>query len=264
MKKMIVFSAIAGLAGFAMAAPECGADCAWGYKVKTILKTTTAANISNATTCVAGCYRKPATKRYLGYFFGKTEAGQGTCGASSCGCNDYTAGNLVVWNFDTKQAVKIDSASFIQLNRIGYADTKTAEIAFTVNDLTFAGFGTCGKRADGTVAIKNANGFVAGLIPGLCSTCDEVCGAIDPSTCVDTDANVWSICGDPGTSKTTAAYGKWAMAWDAEIVDRITTGKTVLDDDGKASAGFIPAGFAQVEADAVVTPEVATDFELAD
>ena len=250
MKKVMIAAVAAAFAGVASAA-DCTTDCAWAYKVKTIVKTTTSAGVSNATTCASGCYRKPAYRRYIGYVFGAAAANQGTCG-TTCSCIDFEGGALAIWNFDTKAAVTPELTIRLA-DRIGLNDTSTCELVFDTVDkdavvqgeskLTFAGFGTVAKQANGNPAIKFASGFCAGTVPGYCSSCDTVCGVVDPSTCTTVDANVWTICGEAAKAKVTAAYGKWKLQWDAEIANRISTNRTTAD--GENSANFTPAGYQQ-------------------
>lgn len=248
MKKVMIAAVAAAFAGVASAA-DCTTDCAWAYKVKTIVKTTVSAGVSNATTCASGCYRKPAYRRYIGYVFGAAAANQGTCG-TTCDCIDFDGSALAIWNFDTKAAVT-PTLTIRLADRIGLNDTSTCELVFDTVDndayvtgassLTFAGFGTVAKQANGNFAIKYASGFCAGTVPGYCSSCDVVCGAIDPSSCTTADANIWTICDVPTTANVTAAYGKWKLQWDAEMANRIATNRTTAD--GANSTNFTPAGY---------------------
>jgi len=234
-------------------AAECTTDCAWGYAIKVLVKTTTAESLYSDSTCTTSCYRKPATRRYIGYFFGTT-TGVDTCGVS-CGCWDPTdensvKGRIAMWNYDTKEAVTPE-ADLILCNRIGKDDTRRIEMVFTTkytkygydNALTFAGFGRADQLASGNKEIKVVSGFCAGTVPSCCVTCDEVCGVVQEDTCVATPATVWNLCDQVGGSFMTAAYGKWIMKWDAEIVNRISFNKTIVGETAEEASGFTPAGY---------------------
>ena len=252
MKKLIAIAAVA-LVGAAFAdCNTCTKPCGWGYKVKILLKTTAAANTKVAASCstckttVNGCYRKPTTKRYLGYFFGKT-AGDGTS-CTPCGCNDWEKFNFVLWNYDTKDAILVPSFNLMQFNRFGEEKGTAFEMAFALSNsqityeynLTFAGFGNVGKRTDGTLAIKSVSGFCAGVINDYCATLEKNCSTINVKAVAR--SSVWTICGTKAYSATTAAYGKWVMAWDSSIVNRITAGKIGFLGN-MATSGFTPARF---------------------
>ena len=272
MKKLIAIAAVA-LAGVTFAAEcntcstctTCGTPCGWGYRIKVLLKTTTTKSTvkqvntcSTCTTCKSACYRKPTTKRYLGYVFGHT--GKTTC--TACTCNGWDRFNLVLWNYDTKVPVEVRRLDVLQFNRFGESVGSMAEVAVRlINplfDLQFAGFGNMGTRTDGTPAIKSISGFCAGIIPALCNdNLKDQCGNPIPSQAYR--SRIWTICGTPLYSATTAAYGKWVMAWDSAIVNRINNGAikfvpaVAAQGDGEeiederagfeAIAGYIPARF---------------------
>ena len=254
MKKLIAIAAVA-LVGAAFAdcntCNTCTKPCGWGYKVKILLKTTAAKDIkkvntcNTCSTCSTGCYRKPTTKRYLGYFFGQT-AGEGTT-CSPCGCNAWKTFNFVLWNYDTKQAILVPTFAMMQFNRFGEEKGTAFEMAFSLwnrqplqeYSLGFAGFGNVGKRTDGTIAIKSVSGFCAGVINSYCSTYEKAC---EVKLTGISRTYVWTICGTKAWSQTTAAYGKWVMAWDSSIVNRITAGKIGFTGH-RATSGFVPARF---------------------
>ena len=276
MKKLIAIAAVA-LAGLTFAAEcstcntcntcnTCGTPCGWGYRIKVLLKTTatntqikqvnTCGTCGTCATCKEACYRKPTTKRFLGYVFGHT--GKTTC--STCTCNAWDRFNLVLWNYDTKAPVAVRRLDVLQFNRFGQSEGSMAEVAVRLSnqgiepfDLQFAGFGEMGTRTDGTPAIKSISGFCAGIIPALCKdNLKDQCGNPIPGQAYR--SRIWTICREPLYSATTAAYGKWVMAWDSAIVNRINNGAikfwtpTEGDDpderDGfEASAGYTPARF---------------------
>lgn len=257
MKKLIAIAAVA-LVGAAFAdcntCDTCTTPCGWGYKVKILLKTTAVKDIkkvntcNTCTTCATGCYRKPTTKRYLGYFFGKTAKGT-SC--APCGCNAWDTFNFVLWNYDTKVAIFVPSFTMLQFNRFGEEKGTAFEMAFNLSNnqvqlrqeynLQFAGFGNVGKRTDGTIAIKSVSGFCAGVINAYCTTYEKTCEVKPTAT---TRSYIWTICGTTQAwSGTTAAYGKWVMAWDSSIVNRITAGKIAFNNDNRATEGFVPARF---------------------
>lgn len=299
MKKMIAIAAIA-LSGAVFAATSCntcptatpcntcntcnvcGDKCGWGYKLKVLLKTTatkSATKVVNTcacntcTTCTGSCYRKPVTKKYLGYFFGRTNGS--TC--SGCECNNWEYFNFVLWNYDAnKEPVLVSGLELLQFNRFGESQGSMVELAFTLGadvnvvdlesqittlpmQLAFAGFGNIGERSNGTKAIKSISGFCAGVIPCYCNeTTKNACGTITSAT--NRLSTVWTICGTKYYSQSTAAYGKWVLAWDSPIVNAITAGKIKFeqaeptsgeeaeggDTEAKvfrAISGFTPAGF---------------------
>ena len=268
MKKLIAIAAVA-LVGAAFAdcntCDTCTTPCGWGYKVKILLKTTAAKDIkkvntcNTCTTCATGCYRKPTTKRYLGYFFGKTAKGT-SC--APCGCNAWDTFNFVLWNYDTKVAILVPSFKMMQFNRFGEEKGTAFEMAFNLSnsqllqeyDLQFAGFGNVGKRTDGTIAIKSVSGFCAGVINAYCTTYEKTC---DVKPVGVSRSYVWTICGTTKVwSHTTAAYGKWVMAWDSSIVNRITAGKIAFEGNKATGKGFVPARFSDYAQLFAVAPVV--------
>ncbi len=194
--------------------------CAFGYQIKIMVKTTDGNVITNCGPCnQTACVRSPATKRYVGYIFGKSDD------AIACDCNEWSNAEIVLWNYDTKKAAVPTVASIKILDRIYSGDSATAEITFTLDDMTFSGFGRCSRRSDGTVALKQASGFCAGSMPApTCSSCD--CGDATPT-------KVWSICSSPADMPeeecdNTTCYGKWAMTWSALVEDRVIKGLDMI------------------------------------
>ena len=244
MKKLMIAAALAAaFVGTASAAGEqdC-AKCTWGYKLQLVAKTTIAASVSNVYAKACGCYRKPTMGKLVGYIFGQTAAGVGTCGDNTCGCNDFTdASNLnaviLLWKAWNGAAFPTDGATFDQLDRIGYKDRSTAEVLWGIKltdpnassadsgaVLALAGFGKCAHRADGTVAIKNANGFFVGQMYSYCQdSIEQVCG--DPIAGELVASHCWALCEDATTPEIedqplTVAYGKWQMVWDSQLLER--------------------------------------------
>lgn len=279
MKKMIAIAAVA-LVGAAFAdcgtCNTCGDPCGFGYKLKVLLKTTASKSDTvkkvntcstcntGCTTCLKDCYRKPVTKKLLGYVFGKTTGTQ--CGG--CDCNDWDTFNFVLWNYVTKAPILIEEIDVQQFNRFGESKGSMAEMAFTLKGetyaqvqpvafpfmLQFAGFGNMGTRTNGKPAIKSVSGFCAGTIPCFCyDYYEDQCGTKHNET--NRLSGVWTICGANRWSAQTAAYGKWVLAWDSPIVNRITAGKitfgpvpTAGEGDEEefytyATGGYIPTGF---------------------
>ena len=300
MKKLILAFAVAAASVIASAAVNtcstcntcdtcttCGKPCGWGYRIKVLLKTTATnskakvaqTSCCSCTTCPSVCYRKPATKRYLGYVFGVTNKAN-TC--SPCECNCWKRFNLVLWDYDSKQPIPVRTLAVLQWNRFGEAKGSMVETAVRLAntayladgvtpefpfDLQFAGLGDIGIRTDKTPAIKRVSGFCAGIIPSFCqdvtkTCCETLRGPAKRST-------IFTLCyGGSGCTScstgdcdmalyscTTAAYGKWVMAWDSAIVNRITKGAIkfveaapVTDDDDPtfgfmAIDGYIPSRF---------------------
>ena len=284
MKKLIAIAAVA-LASVSFAADcntcntctTCGDNCGWGYKLKVLVKTTatkSATKVINTcntcntgcTTCPGSCYRKPVTKKFLGYIFGRTT---GTA-CTGCGCNNWTNFNFVLWNYAAKKTpVQIRGIELQQFNRFGESVGSMAELAFALTgkvggyekgeltddfNLQFAGFGNIGERSNGTKAIKSISGFCAGILPCYCyEQTKDACGIVTDTT--NRLSTVWTICGQQYYSRTTAAYGKWVLAWDSPIVNAITAGKIVFEKAAadvnedtdknpfRADYGFTPAGF---------------------
>ena len=265
MKKLIAIAAVA-LTGAVFAATSCntcstcdtcvtcGDNCGFGYKLKVLIKTTStkvptkviASSCNVCNTCTGTCYRKPVTKKYLGYFFGKT-TGYSAC--TPCICNDWQAFNFVLWDYVNKNAIDIRRFELQQLNRFGESKGSMAEMAFRIGnyegiDLQFAGQGNMGTRTNGTPAIKSISGFCAGLLPVYCqedlsTPCEKITGPRYRSI-------VWTICGAPYYSLTSAAYGKWVLAWDSAIVKRIKAGNIkfytapiVSEGEEEAAAGEV-------------------------
>ena len=278
MKKLIAIAAVA-LVGAAFAdcgtCNTCGDPCGFGYKLKVLLKTTASKSDTvkkvntcstcntGCTTCLKDCYRKPVTKKLLGYVFGKTGGTQ--CGG--CDCNDWDTFNFVLWNYVTKAPVLVEEIDVQQFNRFGESKGTMAEMAFTLKGetytevasvpfpfmLQFAGFGNMGTRTNGKDAIKSVSGFCAGVIPCFCyDYTKDQCG----TTTFETNrlSSVWTICGSTRWSAHTAAYGKWVLAWDSPIVNRITAGKITFGSIPTAGEeeeelqtlaidGYTPTGF---------------------
>ena len=247
MKKLMIAAALAaafiGTASADCADPTPCEKCLFGYKLQLVAKTTVAASVSNVYAHACGCYRKPTMGKIVGYIFGKTAAGTGTCGDTTCGCNDFTNDTneksfILLWKAWNGAAVSTDGASFSQLDRIGYKDRSTAEILWSISltdpsassgdsaKLALAGFGKCAHRADGTVAIKNANGFFVGQMYSYCQeSIEQQCGDPIPGEAVA--SHCWTLC--EGTvekpeeiedQNLTVAYGKWQMVWDSQLLDR--------------------------------------------
>ena len=251
MKKLMIAAALAaamvGTASAACADPTPCAKCVWGYKLMLVAKTTVPGRVSNVYAKACGCYRKPTMGKIYGYWFGKTGEVTGTCGDNGCGCNNFADSsidqNFLLWKAWNKAPMRatLDTntiGAFKQLDRIGYKDRSTVEMcwSFTFTDepglaqsaaqLTLAGFGKAAHRADGTVAIKSANGYFAGQMLSYCVDAGEtVCGDPLPSTIEP--SHYWAICEDASVAEViddplTAAYGKWQMVWDSQLVDRLT------------------------------------------
>ena len=254
MKKLMIAAALAaafvGTASADCADPTPCEKCLWGYKVQLVTKTTVAASVSNVYAHACGCYRKPTMGKLVGYLFGKTTPDTGTCGDSICACNDFTGEGMVLllwkaWNgaFYPIATSTGGMVNFQQVDRIGYKDRSTAEILwgfqpadptathtagepYAAGKATFAlaGFGKCAHRADGTVAIKNANGFFVGQMYSYCQeSIEQKCGDPIPGEAVPSQC--WALCEgaenavDPNEGLTVAC-GKWQMVWDSQLLDR--------------------------------------------
>ena len=230
MKKLMIAAALAAIAGGAFAASSCSkaVSCGYGYRLRVIVRTTAGQKVTDAAEECCDCFRKPAVRRILGFVYGTTAKKDtpDVCGKSTsvCGCNEWGDAKIALWDYDTQAAINTDSAELLQLNRIGYENRTRAEMCFVVATkcastsaeaygLTFAGFGTCGKR-DGVITLKTVSGFCAGLLPATCgaaNTCDKpTCGSA-----------IWTMCDDAAQVKcaTTAAYGKWNLTWNQDIAD---------------------------------------------
>ena len=254
MKKLMIAAVLAAFAGAASADcadPKPCENCLWGYKIQLVAKTTIAGSVSNVYAKACGCYRKPTMGKVVGYIFGKTLEGVGTCGDAACGCNDWwisgannveQAPVVLLWKAWNKKALPVTSLTVSRMNRIGYKDRSTVEAVMdlTLTDepalaanapvLTLAGFGKAAHMANGNVAVKNLSGFFAGQMLAYCVDAGEtVCG--DPLNPTYTPAAYWTLCEsiDPvnvpdevTTDPLTAAYGKWQMVWDPQLVARFT------------------------------------------
>lgn len=228
MKKLMFVAAVAA-AAFGAQADDCSEACPFGYQIKVMVKTTGTASLeafnAQASECKdTYCLRVPATRRFAGFIYGTTEEEEVLCGEGGCACNEWTGANLVLWDYDSKKAAKVEAWTLLQLDRILNGDTSTFEMAFDFDSLRFAGFGRVAKR-NGKWTIKNASGFCAGLIPQMCSTCKETtCGE-----CTEEDVTpvaVWAICDNEAAapaveSNTTVAFGKWTLDWSATVYNRI-------------------------------------------
>lgn len=290
MKKLILAFAVAAASVIASAAEcgtcgtcnpcntctTCGKPCGWGYRIKVLLKTTATnskakvaqTSCCSCTTCPSVCYRKPTTKRYLGYVFGVTNKAND---CTPCECNCWKRFNLVLWDYDSKQPIPVRTLVVLQWNRFGESKGSMVETAVRLAntyvdesgkpqfpfDLQFAGLGDIGIRTDKTPAIKRVSGFCAGIIPSFCqdvtkTCCETIKGPAKRSTiytlCYGGSGCTSCSTGDCDKSLfscTTAAYGKWVMAWDSAIVNRITKGAikfvAAADDneDDDVTAGFM-------------------------
>ena len=257
--KKLMFAAVAAMtAGFSFAA-DCGCEdtcstkCVYAYEVILLAKTTAGKPVTvmpkastcgceEVTPCSSSCYRKPLMRKFAGFVFGKadqeepecgTQGGDGVCG-SACNCVDFSANeNQVFWDVKTKKVVDGAKLTFTKIDAIGYQSRETVEaygnFVFTENEIegnvTLAGFGKRGKRANGTIMLKNLSGFFAGYYPCNCTTC----GTTEESPCADvcesTIALPWSLCCDQVVEDddgTTAAYGKWTFKWNETAAQRLT------------------------------------------
>ena len=241
-KLMIVAAAMMAGAAFATDCNECQTinpctePCPFGYQIKIYLKTTDAGSISNYNAKATGCFdkaclRKPAVKRFAGFIYGTTGEETVLCGEGGCECNDWSAAELVMWNYDTKAEAVPAEAKLALLDRIYNGDTTTAEICFNLDKMTYAGFGRVAKR-NGKWTLKYASGFGAGLLAQKCTTCTEMtCGECTGTE--DADVQVWAICADESAAPNfcapyTAAYGKWTIDWSATIYNRLLNKQQVV------------------------------------
>lgn len=236
MKKLMIAAFAAALTGAAVA-ENCGPDpkpCAFGYQVKIYLKTTGAASTaSNTVTCVDGaCVRVPAVKRMAGFLYGFTSTeSTGACGDTGCACNDWDTTELLLWDYDTKREAMPKTATIDVMDRIFTGDTSTVELAFTLDDMKYAGFGRAAKR-NGQWTLKWATGFGAGTLAApACTTCTTSCGVTE---CAESGkALAWDVCDKETAAPTynngkTAAYGKWTIDWSATVFNRVTNGLTLI------------------------------------
>ena len=268
MKKLMIAAVLASFAGVASAAcadPTPCETCLFGYKIQLVAKTTIAGSVSNVYAKACGCYRKPTMGKIVGYLFGKTGAGVGQCGDATCACNDWfvgtdgfaTQGNILLWKAWNKKALPVKGLQIDRMNRIGYKDRSTVEskMVLTLADigpvgtdaqLVLAGFGKAAHRADGTVAIKSANGYFAGQMLSYCQeSIEQVCG--DPIQGQAEPSHYWAICEDATVPEIiddplTAAYGKWQMVWDPQLVARLTK-QGVNSNTARPSAAYEPQNF---------------------
>ena len=234
MKKLAIAAFAAALTGAAVA-DNCNPDpinCVYGYQVKIYLKTTGAfATASNTVTCADGaCVRVPAVKRMAGFIYGTTAEGTATCGPKGCDCNAWDGAELLLWDYDTKREAMPKTAKIDVLDRIFTGDTSTVELAFTLDDMKYAGFGRAAKR-NGAWTLKWATGFGAGTLPApACTTCKTTCGVTE---CAESGkALAWEVCASESTAPTyagkTAAYGKWTIDWSATVFNRVTNSQTLI------------------------------------
>ena len=269
MKKLMIAAVLASFAGVASAAcadPTPCETCLFGYKIQLVAKTTIAGSVSNVYAKACGCYRKPTMGKLVGYIFGKTGAGVGQCGDATCACNDWfvigsdgfaTQGNILLWKAWNKKALPVKGLTINRMNRIGYKDRSTveSEMVLTLADigpvgtdaeLVLAGFGKAAHMANGKVAVKNLTGFFAGQMLAYCVEAGEdVCG--DPLPENWTPAAYWALCEDDATPEVidnplTAAYGKWQMVWDPQLVARLTK-QGVNSNTARPSAAYEPQNF---------------------
>ena len=239
MKKLMIAAAVAAMTAGAFAGEDdCTADCPWAYKMKMVMRTTTSGLIASngVSVCKDECYRKPTMGKIVGYIYGYGEEEEGGC--KGCGCNEWADGSIVLWNNYSHKPFTVTSLDVVQLNRIGKDDRSVAEAVFTLNmatgledlditpSLALAGFGPCGHLASGKVAIRSLSGFFAGQWWVACSSCT---GCQGEQTCESTPAACWDLCtgaqleaGTAGGDGYTAAYGKWKLAWDSDVVRRMT------------------------------------------
>lgn len=260
MKKLMIAAVAAASAGFSFAADcgcacedVCSTDCVYAYEVILLAKTTSGKPVTvmpktspcgceEVTPCSSSCYRKPLMRKFAGFVFGnaKDEAvegcgggGDGVCG-SACGCIDFSANeNQVFWDVKTKKIVEGAKLTFDKIDAIGYQSRETVEaygsFEFVENEIdgkvTLAGFGKRGKRANGTIMLKNLSGFFAGYYPCLCTTCGTTAESPCADVCESTIALPWSLCCDEVVEDDdghTAAYGKWTLKWNETARQRLT------------------------------------------
>ena len=276
-----VAAAMAGVTVAADCGCECEdpcsttAPCMYAYEVILLAKTTSGKPVTapvKQTTCgceevdpcgESGCYRKPLMRKFAGFIYGDamnegntcgTEGGDGICG-SACKCVDFSENeNQVFWDVKTKKVISEATLTFEKIDAIGYKSRETVEafgtFAFeegideTVDGLvTLAGFGTRGKRANGTIMLKNLSGFFAGYYPCLCSSCEfdtSICG----DTCSSEIALPWCLCSDElleDDDGHTAAYGKWMLKWNETAAQKLT--KVGLEDEFAAKRALTKPGY---------------------
>ena len=273
MKKQVALVVAALSALFSLCAPAEGSDCGWmcercifAYRLSLTLNTTQPFRESNVAAGGELIYRKPAICKFVGYFFGRTAYGAGVCGDTICSCNDWWIGDdghnlngvIVLWKAWNKKVLPVEGLTINRMNRIGYADRSTVESVMTLKltdqpglaaaapELVLAGFGKAGHLANGKVAIKNLSGFFAGQMLTYCVDGGEnVCG--DPLPETWTPSAYWELCDDNdevavSDNPLTAAYGKWQMAWDSQLLARFAK-NGVNADTARPTAAYERAHF---------------------
>ena len=225
----LAITAVAGVAS----AGSCGDDCAFGYRLKVMVRTTASCDVikkGECSSCSTATYRGPVIRRFMGLVYGVTKAdSSGDCGEKGCACNTWK-NNAYVAFFDYDNTVPMTlnagKTELIQLNRIGCkaADRDKAEMAFTVGfackknvaQMTFAGFGLCGNH-NGKITLGAVSGYCAGRLPAGATT-------YNAATCKDVTScgnRVWNLCCNADFECFyTAAYGKWTLVWDSSIADK--------------------------------------------
>lgn len=249
MKKLIISMVMAACCtGFAGTCGETYTPdkCAFGYTLKVMVRTTQSSKVKTSACDDGTCFRAPAIRRLIGVVYGVTakdtvETGCG-CGetAEVCKCNDWLDTNIAMWDYDTRDALDLDSSvtELIQLNRIGYSDRSKAEMVFKVAskckdnsaEMTFAGFGLCGNH-NGAITVGQMSGYCAGQLPAVCGS-DCACGT------AECGSSVWALCSNDKyyLAKNTAAYGKWTMVWNQAIAEKV--GSSILNVSAATPAGF--------------------------
>ena len=208
--------------GFIMRAedPAC-MNCPWGYKITLYARTTKGKGICDPCGCSKGveCAGKPAVEVLVGYIFGTTTAEDGAC----CSCNDWSSGRIALWKKKTGEAYPVSDFRVVLLNRFGKAGHQKAEAVFELETpdgakLRFAGFGGLVRQACGEVAIRSMSGFFAGQLTSYCSIAEDPCSA---PILVPTSYRL--LCQDVlvDDDPRTAAYGRWKIAWDSKLVNRL-------------------------------------------
>ena len=109
------------------------------------------------------------------------------------------------------------------------------EIAFQMDQMSYAGFGYAAKR-NGQWTIKNLAGFCAGVLPQRCT---GKCNDEEP-------IRVWSVCASenaaPGVESTsTTAYGKWTIDWSPTVYYRVENDQSLIP--GPTWADIEPVSF---------------------
>ena len=213
MKKLMIAATIAALAGASFA--DCNEKCGFAYRMKVMVRTTVAHPVNNSSTCTDGCYRNPEIRRFIGFIYGLANGAKADC----CGCNNWGAASVALWDFDNRRAITLKDSELFLLDRVGYQKTDKCEMSFQLNPgedkcggkgkLVFSGYGSCGIH-DGEITVGAVAGYCAGYLPSFCMTKDKNCN----DTC--TPSTAWDLCGDTKvTPANTAAYGKWTLTWDS-------------------------------------------------